>query len=153
MPNPRQLPIDVEQVAEAMDVTLRDTIDFYLDTQTGEVVVTGDGVDEDDAIDIGDERYEHIPERETAENYELMRRFINAVDDDAFAERLSRAITGSGAFGRFKREIGERPKEQARWYEFRNAALRRDAIDWLRSLNLQSTRDSAPPARDDAKEP
>lgn len=139
MQNPRRLPIDLDELAEAMDVNMRDTIDFFLDMQTGEIVVTSDGIDDD--IDVEDEeRYEPVPERAAPENYELMREFIATVNDAAFAERLSRAIIGSGAFGRFKREFAGHPKEQARWYAFRSAALQQAAIDWLNSLNVESTR-------------
>jgi hypothetical protein len=139
MATARELPVDVDEVAEAMDVTARDTIDFFLDMQTGEVIVTGDGVEDED-VDLDDEeRYQQIPERETSENYDLMRDFIATLDDDdrAFAERLSRAIEGAGAFGRFKRELSGRREVQERWYEFRNAALRQDALDWLRSLDIE----------------
>jgi hypothetical protein len=135
----RQLPIDIDELAEAMDVGTRDTIDFFLDTQTGELVVTGDGCDEE--IDVeDDDRYEPVPARDTAENYDLMREFIATLDDRRFAERLSHAITGSGAFGRFKRELANRPEAEADWYKFRSDALRRDAIEWLSSIGLQSTR-------------
>jgi hypothetical protein len=134
----RQLPIDLEELAEAMDMGTRDTIDFFLDTQTGELIVIGDGIDEE--IDVeDDDRYEPVPERETRENYELMRDFIATLDDRRFAERLSQAITGSGAFGRFKRELAARPEAEANWYRFRSDALRRDAIDWLQSIGLQPT--------------
>lgn len=143
MPTPLELPVDVEEVAEAMDVGTRDTIDFFLDMQTGAVMVTGDGIDEPD-IDLDDDaRYRQIPPRETFENYELMREFIDALDDRGFAGRLSSVIHGAGAFGRFKRELSGRREVEAGWYEFRNAALRRDAVDWLRSLNIQPT----PPPR------
>ena len=139
MPNPLELPVDVDEVAEAMDVGTRDTVDFFLDLQSGAVVVTGDGIDEWDSDLDDDARYQHIPPRETFENYELMRDFIDALDDRGFADRLSRAIDGAGAFGRFKRELSARREVEARWYEFRNAALRQDAIDWLRSLGIEPT--------------
>jgi hypothetical protein len=83
-------------------------------------------------------RYVPVPEREPAENYELMREFIATVGDRGFADRLSNAITGAGAFGRFKRELAARPEEQAAWFKFRDDALRQDAIDWLESIGLQS---------------
>ena len=54
MPTPLELPVDVDEVAEAMDVGTRDTIDFFLDMQTGAVVVTGDGIDERD-VDADDD--------------------------------------------------------------------------------------------------
>lgn len=142
MPTPLELPVDVDEVAEAMDVTTRDTIEFFLDMQSGAVVITGDGgVDEE--IDVDDDRYRYIPPRETFENYELMRDFIATLDDRGFAERLWDAIQGAGAFGRFKRELSKQATAQARWYEFRDAALRRDAMHWLRSLNIQPA--SPPP--------
>jgi hypothetical protein len=147
MPKRLELPIDVEEVAEAMDVGTRDTIDFFLDMQSGAVVVTGDGVDEE--IDVDDDRYQEIPPRDTSENYELMREFIDALDDRGFAERLSHAIRGAGAFGRFKRELSGRRDVEARWYAFRDAALRQDALDWLRSINVQPT----PPSRSSGGEP
>jgi hypothetical protein len=141
MSDVRRLPIDVDEVANAMDVRERDTIEFYLDTQTGEIVVTGDGVDDEVAeqVEADEDRYVNIPEVETAESYEWMREFIDSLEDRGVAGHLSRAITGAGAFGRFKRELSNRPAVQAQWYKFHNDALRRQAIDWLRSLNLEST--------------
>jgi hypothetical protein len=94
MPDPLELPVDVDEVAEAMDVGTRDTIDFFLDTQTGAVVVTGDGIDDPDIDPDDDARYQHIPPRETFENYELMRDFIDALDDCGFAERVARDSRG-----------------------------------------------------------
>ena len=149
MPTPFKLPIDVDEVAEAMDVGTRDTIDFFLDMKTGAVVVTGDGIDEPDFDPDDDDRYQQIPPRDTSENYELMREFIEGLDDRGFAERLSHAIRGAGAFGRFKRELSGRREVEARWYAFRDAALRQDAVDWLRSINVQPT----PPPRSSGGEP
>jgi hypothetical protein len=138
MPELRQLPINLEELAEVMDMTMRDTIEFYLDTQTGELVITGDGVDEETDVEDA-ERYAPVPARESRENYEVMRDFIATLDDRRLADRLSDAITGSGAFGRFKRALAARPEAQSRWYQFRSDALRRDAIDWLESIGLQPT--------------
>jgi hypothetical protein len=138
MPELRQLPIDVDELAEFMDVGTRDTIEFFLDIQTGELVVTGDGVDEE--IDVeDDDRYEPLPERETRDNYDLMRDFIATLTDRRLADRLSDAITGSGAFGRFKRTLAAHPEAEADWFKFRSDALHRDAIDWLESIGIQPT--------------
>jgi hypothetical protein len=44
--------------------------------------------------------------------------FIEAVDDDDFADRLARAISGRGAFRRFKDVLFDRPDLITRWVAF-----------------------------------
>jgi hypothetical protein len=42
--------------------------------------------------------------------------FIEDLDDAAFADRLARAISGRGAFRRFKDAHFDRPDLMTRWY-------------------------------------
>jgi hypothetical protein len=60
-----------------------------------------------------------------------MERFIATVDDERLQERLRAAVDGQRPFRRFKDELYEHPDERQRWFEFRDARLRRRVLDWL----------------------
>ena len=125
----RELHIDLDEIAEAMDLTSRDTIDFFLDMQTGEIIITGDvaeGSEEiEAAIDAGDVRFENIPENDSRDGYSLMEEFIATLGPSLIADRLQNAIIGKGAFGRFRRVLETQPDLQQRWWVFEAEERRR----------------------------
>ena len=53
------------------------------------------------------------------------------LDDAEFADLLARAISGRGAFRRFKDTLSERPDLMTRWYAFANDRQRGRARRWL----------------------
>ena len=60
-----------------------------------------------------------------------MEDFIDTVADDAQAERLARAISGRGAFRRFKDALASTPGELERYYAFSEERQRGRARAWL----------------------
>src|SRR6478672_8739744 len=121
----RELVIDFEEVAMAMEDHTGE-LRYFLDTQTGELVVIppelGD-LDSDEgpdpalladweretllpiaeAIRQGDTRYEPVPTVDSRDSYHLMWDFTESVTNPHLAELLAVALDGRGAFGRFKR--------------------------------------------------
>lgn len=63
--------------------------------------------------------------------YRDMEWFIDDLDDTEFADLLARAISGRGAFRRFKDTLSERPDLMTRWYAFSNDRQRGRARSWL----------------------
>lgn len=57
--------------------------------------------------------------------------FIDNIEDTRLANRLSRTISGRGAFRRFKDTLVEHPGLLARWYAFSNDRHRGRARSWL----------------------
>jgi len=58
--------------------------------------------------------------------------FIEGISDDTAGRRLGRAISGRGAFRRFKDELYEEyPGLVSAWQAFRDGRARRRAVEWL----------------------
>jgi hypothetical protein len=65
------------------------------------------------------------------DGYRDMERFIQTVSDQDQADRLDIAITGRGAFRRFKDVLARWPKELERWYAFSTERQYGRARAWL----------------------
>ena len=78
-------------------------------------------------------RYVAIPRDDAHDAYRAMEDFILTVANRRLQERLSDAIDGRGAFGRFKRVLSDHDEERERWFAFRDARLRERAVAWLES--------------------
>ena len=77
------------------------------------------------------------------EGYRDMEWFIEDLDDNAFAGRLTRAISGRGAFRRFKDRLSERPELMTRWHSFSHERHRGRARGWLAAEGYTPVRRSA----------
>lgn len=82
--------------------------------------------DDDDA-----ERWLWVDCEGSRDGYRDMERFIEDLDDSDFADRLARAISGRGAFRRFKDRLSDRPELMTSWYAFSNDRQRGRARSWL----------------------
>jgi hypothetical protein len=60
-----------------------------------------------------------------------MAEFISQIDDEGIADRLNIAITGRGAFRRYKDTLSRWPDLMDRWYEFSDERQRGRARRWL----------------------
>ena len=114
----KKLKADLETIANAMEDTDRMDMDYYLDKETGEVIVLleeifryaeedQDKVREDlpdwqkeqvklaqDILFKNPDRYICIPERPSYEGYNLMVEFAEKVEDELLREKLSIALDG-----------------------------------------------------------
>jgi hypothetical protein len=156
----RSLPINLDELAEAMDQTMRDVNEWYLDTQTGQVILiqTDIGGDEDDEeeddADLPEwqrkareqvrlvhndatDRFVHIPENESRDSYGLMEEFIDGLQHERAKDLLARAIDGKGAFRRFKDTLTEFPEIRGQWFAFENQRKREWAEEWLEEIGLK----------------
>ena len=111
---------------------------YFLDTETGEVILVSELFDGDEAgeqltrIDEAEPgRYLRVPRAESHEGYEDMQDFIATVRDEHLQELLEVAIEGRGAFRRFKDVLARHPAEEQRWFDFKAAQLDARARDWL----------------------
>ncbi|MGH2885377.1 MAG: UPF0158 family protein, partial [Solirubrobacteraceae bacterium] len=85
--------------------------------------------DEDTADDP--ERWPPVHGEGSREGYRDMELFIASVEDPGRAERLRIAITGRGAFRRFKDELARSPGELERWHVLSEERQRGRARSWL----------------------
>jgi len=66
--------------------------------------------------------------------------FIATLTDPVQAERLRGAITGRGAFRRFRDVLARWPEQLQRWFAFAEERHRARAGAWLATAGYRSTR-------------
>lgn len=173
----KELKVNFDEIQKAMEDVARDTFDYFLDLETGEILTFSEEIlrevkarlYEDDAEEISDEveyiefdeepeipdwmedevelaleilfdtkeRYPRIPERTSAAAYQSMVEFIEAVDDTAIRVELSAALDGKGAFRKFKDILLDYPKDRKKWHGYNTKAIKKETIEWLRSLGVE----------------
>ena len=138
----RPLPVDLEELAMILE---GDPVQGggRIDVVTGEVwpqtaleyaEETGEEMDDDP------DRWLYVDGEGSRSGYQDMVWFIDELDDPAVADRLARAISGRGAFRRFKDTLFDRPDLMTRWYAFSNDRQRGRARSWLAAEGYTPTR-------------
>jgi Uncharacterised protein family (UPF0158) len=129
----RPLPVDLEELAGVLEgdpvngggrIDLR-TGDVWPQSAIEYVEETGD----DDGDD--DERWLWVECEGSRDGYRDMELFIAALDDTDQVERLGIAISGRGAFRRFKDQLSRWPELLERWCAFSEDRQRGRARAWL----------------------
>jgi hypothetical protein len=132
MPLLRTLPVDLDHLASFLE---GDPLygKARIDLKTGQVWPYGPGYDtDDDADDEDDEdRWLYVESQGSRDGYRDMERFIATVKDPEIADRLQIAITGKGAFRRFKDVLARWPEELARYFLLCEERQRGRARSWL----------------------
>jgi hypothetical protein len=82
-------------------------------------------------------RFIELPLPDPRNGYQDMELFIETVESPAFQERLSSAIHGRGAFGRFKDTLLDEPSERQRWFAFKDDRVRERAREWLADEGIE----------------
>ena len=149
--------IRLKDFVEEMEV-VGDEIKVFLNIRTGEFVTLSteelgaaeDGEDlenfpewqreviqqADEVLFSGD--YLELPTKFEIHEYKIMENFCYTVEDEALSRRLLNGIRGRGAFRYFKDIIYEFGIEKE-WFEFRELAFKKIAIDWLESNKIAYT--------------
>lgn len=110
----------------------------YLDTETGEIMFTGDGADEETPQDIDDNpRYLWIAPIEAHESFRIMEDFVASVTDTKAAARLTDALDGPKPFRRFKDALLDYPKLREAWFAFEGAAHASLAQAWCEANGIE----------------
>lgn len=141
------LRVDVSQVAEAMDRSEEEPFDRVLDLETGaiELLPHERGFGDDLAPELEralaeqPDRFPSIPRIETREQFLWMSDFAASLDasEDDVRARLSNALSGRGAFGRFRAVLAEYRDLESRWFSERAEHFAAAAESWLRSLDVE----------------
>lgn len=134
----RPLPIDLEELAGVLEGDLA-TGGGRIDLRTGEVwpqpaVEYAEETEEDNDNDDDDEqRWLRVECEGSRAGYRDMELFIATLDDPDQLDRLGIAISGRGAFRRFKDQLSRWPELLERWYAFSEDRQRGRARSWLAS--------------------
>lgn len=122
--------VNLGDLSEALEDHSYDNT-WWLDPQTGEVVLWNDSFEEDGEPDPDERGLRPIEPVPSGEGYGDMVDFIALVRDSRARDLLARAIEGRGAFRRFKDTLFEFPELRDAWFRFHDVRLERTAIEWL----------------------
>jgi hypothetical protein len=133
----------------------------YLNKRTGELIILSDDelsqaeedIDVSDSPEwmqemmrqakevIGSDDYIPLPSKFEINDYHIMEDFCYTVEDEKIRDKLLYAISGRGAFRRFKDAI-HFLDIQDDWYRFQNEELEKIAIEWLEEKGIEYTRNA-----------
>jgi hypothetical protein len=138
----RTLRIDARALLAALTARDEGLLGTHLDLAEGVLlrlydpaVVGRDNEHVEERIDAEPDRYAKVPLY--TREYRLMTEFVDEVEDDDLARLLDTALSGAEAFRRFDAVLRGWPADRARWLAWREDALARWAVAWLRSLGLE----------------
>lgn len=131
----RALTVDLEQLSAVLEGDPMNG-DGYLDLTTGEAwpaELLDPAMAGEAAIDIEEDpdRWLLVTSEGSRAGYRDMEFFIDGVGDADLAERLSRAISGRGAFRRFRDRVADQPELFTRWQGFSDERRLGRARRWL----------------------
>lgn len=133
--------IKLQQVIDAIEEADQNWTGFY-DSQTGETVWLGDSFfDEDyeekeELIETSEGRFYRFPSQFDIHEYSIMEDFVDDLPDGRARNKLMNAISGRGAFRRFKDAICDYGIEQ-QWYDYQAKAYRRIAVRWCQENGFE----------------
>lgn len=122
--------VDLDELCAALDDHTPGTT-WWIDPATGAIRshLAGVGADPPQGL-------RRIRPTESHESYQDMAQFVAAVHHRRASDLLDRAISGKGAFRRFKDTLFEFPELRDQWFRFRSARSHRRALRWLADQKL-----------------
>ncbi|WP_409274598.1 UPF0158 family protein [Neobacillus sp. SCS-31] len=148
-------PVKLRELIDEMDVQFDDE-QVLLNKRTGEIVrLSAEDIrlaeeeepdddlldwqieDRDAVIEIleDEENYIALPSQFDIQEYSIMERFCYSLNDERKQDALLRAISGKGAFRRFKDKIFDLGVRDD-WYAYRDNELRQIAIEWCKDNGI-----------------
>ena len=132
--------INLDIIVEALEMTDNET-EFFFDREKNDTVMLSpysddysqisDMIDEDE-----DDRFIRLPTQREINEYGMMEEFVSNVRNDSQRAALEIAISGRGAFRRFKDTIIRLGLEK-KWYAFRDKEYLRVAREWCEENDVE----------------
>lgn len=134
--------VKLSDVIFAIDMT-NESSEFFLDQETGEIEfvseLTMTQEEQEEQEEINDRLDEHgfyrLPTFYEIDHYEIMEDFVETLHGASY-NRLSQAIQGPGAFGRFDDEV-ENLGISRQWNHFQAKAYKEIAIAWCEENGIE----------------
>lgn len=136
--------LDLEQIADAMQEGDSMGLSYYVNTESGEIVINGFDDEEfnPDPEELSDEKYVLIERIEAYESYQQMEDFTLALPEGRAKTVLEQALIRRKPFRHFKDALDNYPDERKAWFGFRDDAMRRVVIRWL--TRIEAIKDPNP---------
>lgn len=109
---------------------------LWQDGEIGEELPEADEAAMSERVETFLKRFLPLPAADSHESYRDMIDFAGTVTDPHLTELLDVALTGKGAFRRFKDVLLGYPEERERWFVFKDERLRKRVDDWLRQHGI-----------------
>lgn len=132
--------INLDIIVEALEMTDNET-EFFFDREKNDTVMlsqysddyqqVSDMIDEDE-----DDRFIRLPSQREINEYGMMEDFVSGVQNDNQRAALEIAISGRGAFRRFKDTVIRFGIEK-KWYAFRDREYLRVAREWCEENDVE----------------
>jgi hypothetical protein len=148
------VPVSLDAVVDEMEMLSEEGMHAFLNRQTGELyggtadqLATAEESDDEDLPDwevdiiqrlreiLDSSDWLALPGRDAHADYRIMERFCLERCAGRLQEKLLSAITGRGAFRRFKDVVHQAGIAET-WYAFRRELLAEEAIAWLEANNI-----------------
>ncbi len=151
--------VSLQDVVGEMDMQSDETVGF-LNKHTGELITFSSedlSAAEDEELDtneypdwqievieqarkvLGSDEYLTLPSQYDIHEYRIMEEFCHSIADEDVSDKLLDAITGRGAWRRFKNAIHHIGIEKE-WYRFRELELEKIAVAWLEEHGIPCRR-------------
>lgn len=141
----RNLRVQMDLVIDAMTAGRDEVFHHFLDLNKGTVLMWIDpehrdpDIPDDDSrlVDDSPDDYEEIPRIETQVEYGWMERFAAEIEEDDLQLQLGTALSGKGAFRRFREVLARYPDLEESWYSARREWLEEEAVTWMQGLGIE----------------
>jgi hypothetical protein len=136
----RTLFVAMDDIVDAIDTHHQEESQFYLDTETGEVVLWMDPVftGEEPGFDPEDRRFAKIPRSDRGEDHRAMAAFAAGLADDPDVRAaLERALVGRGPFAAFRQVLAPHPDLKSAWERDERDRRVAQAVAWLHELGIE----------------
>ncbi|MEE8808710.1 MAG: UPF0158 family protein [Lactimicrobium sp.] len=131
--------VKLSDIVDAIEMMDRYS-EYFLDLETGKIEWVSDmtmtSAEKEEVYDRLDEHgFCRLPSSFDINEYDIMESFIDTLSG-AVRDKLSSAICGRGAFGRFKDDIRRMGIEQE-WYDYQEAVYKRKAACWCEENEIE----------------
>ena len=124
----------------ALELT-SETTEFYVDVNEKKTVFIDDLINSDEQKEefylmLSKGNYISLPSLYDINEFKMMEKFINMLDDDYIKDKLQHAISGKGAF-RYFSDLVFTMGIRREWLAFRHSAYKSCAIDFCENNGLE----------------
>ena len=158
----KKLPISYLDLELCLEDHTRDINQYYLDTETGEVITIdqslysqwedGEEIEKEDlppwqqdqfdsmmAVfnDVNEQRLKMVPEFDAIDEADTMRLFVRKVENRAITNELFDALDGPKSFRRFRAMLNRHPAVRSQYDQFQEQEYQVFLENWLQEIGIE----------------